>query len=176
MYKELFINNDNLSDNEIDRVENRVKALLINSNNEILVGYQYNAYQFIGGHVESDEEFRAALNREIKEESGIEIDVGDIKPFFHRQVYSKNHLNKGYNCDSNIYYFKIYTDLKPNLNNTNYTAEEIIGNFKLEYIPIDELLDKVIDNKEKYGDVGGIASEVISMLEETYSYVKKRTL
>ena len=53
--KEIFINNDKLKDEEIDENVTRVKSLLINDKNQILLGYSHNTYQFIGGHVEKEE-------------------------------------------------------------------------------------------------------------------------
>ena len=46
--KKIIINDSNLEDNEIDYSVIRVKALLINSKNEILLGYSHNDYQFPG--------------------------------------------------------------------------------------------------------------------------------
>ena len=44
---------------------------IINSNNEILLGYSYHDYQFPGGHVEDGESLIEAMNRELLEETGI---------------------------------------------------------------------------------------------------------
>ena len=72
---EVIINNkDNLKDDQINEVVKRVKVLLVNSSNEMLLGYSHNTYQFIGGHVE-DEEFEDAIVREVKEETGIGINM-----------------------------------------------------------------------------------------------------
>ena len=53
--KEIFINEDNLSKNEINEEVIRVKGLIINDKNEILLGYSNNTYQFPGGHLEEGE-------------------------------------------------------------------------------------------------------------------------
>ena len=53
--KEIVFNHDNLSDSDIDEVVIRAKALIINSKNEITLGYSRNTYQFPGGHLEEKE-------------------------------------------------------------------------------------------------------------------------
>ena len=53
---EIIKNKHKLQENDITEVVKRVKILLINSNNEILLGYSHNDYQFPGGHVEANEE------------------------------------------------------------------------------------------------------------------------
>ncbi len=51
--KKIVVNNEyNLTDADMTEVVQRVKGLLINSKNEILLGYSHHEYQFPGGHVE----------------------------------------------------------------------------------------------------------------------------
>ena len=52
--KEIITNKYNLKEEEMTEVVKRVKILIINSNNEILLGYSHNDYQFPGGHVEDN--------------------------------------------------------------------------------------------------------------------------
>ena len=54
--KTIITNNYNLTEEEMTETVKRVKVLLINSNEEILLGYSNHEYQFPGGHVEEDEE------------------------------------------------------------------------------------------------------------------------
>ena len=60
-----------VKEEDVTEIVKRVKALIINSNNEILLAYSNNCYQFPGGHVEDGETLIDAVNREIKEETGI---------------------------------------------------------------------------------------------------------
>lgn len=73
--KRFITNVDNLKDSDITEVVKRVKVLLINSKNEILLGYSHNMYQFPGGHVEKGEPLTNTVNREVLEETGIELDL-----------------------------------------------------------------------------------------------------
>ena len=77
--KEIVFNEDNLTDKDINEEVTRVKALIINSNDEIMLGYSNKTYQFPGGHLEDGETFIECLKREVMEETGILIDDNEIK-------------------------------------------------------------------------------------------------
>ena len=79
--KEILYNYDNLKLEDIDEVVTRTKGLIINSNNEITLGYSHKTYQFPGGHLEDGESLEECLLREIEEETGIEIKDAKLKPF-----------------------------------------------------------------------------------------------
>lgn len=141
------------------RVVNRVKGLLINKNNEIMLCLCDNQYQFPGGHVDGDESFEYALKRELKEETGIDIDTKNMKPFYEIHCNSNEY-------ESNIYYYLINCNVEVDYNNTNYTKEEKLGNFEIKYVSlerVDELLERNINKhpKNKY-----IVSEMLKVLNE----------
>ena len=75
MMKQIITNKYNLTDADMTEVVKRVKVLLVNSNNEVLLGYSHNNYQFPGGHVEENETLIQTVNREVLEETGIEIEI-----------------------------------------------------------------------------------------------------
>ena len=77
--KEIIDNKYNIFENEVTEIVKRVKVLLINSNNELLLAYSNNCYQFPGGHVEDGESLLNAVYREIKEETGIVLNDNNIK-------------------------------------------------------------------------------------------------
>ena len=68
--KEILYNPDNLSSKDIDEVITRTKGLIINSNDEITLGYAHKTYQFPGGHLEEGEKLEDCLLREIKKKLG----------------------------------------------------------------------------------------------------------
>lgn len=139
--KKLFYNPDNLTEEDIDETVIRVKALIIN-NNEIMLGYCDGTYQFPGGHLENDESFEECLKREVKEETGIELENIN-EPFLEIKYYSKNYRGTFKNRENLLYFFDIKTDLKVNLENTNYTEDEINGNYEIKFISLDNL-EKVL--------------------------------
>ena len=114
--KEILYNYDNLKLEDIDEVVTRTKGLIINSNNEITLGYSHQTYQFPGGHLEEGESLEECLLREIEEETGIEIKDAKLKPFEKITYYSKNYHGSGKNRKNDIYYYIINTDAKFDMN------------------------------------------------------------
>ncbi len=167
--KEIFINNDNLNKNDIDETVIRVKGLIINSKEELLLGYSYNSFQFPGGHLEFGETIKECLKREIKEETGMNVDFKEMIPFISIKYYSENYFNSGKNRCNKLYYFIVRTDKKINLNETNYTEEEIRGKYTLKYVKLNEVIDKLIANSEKYPASKQITYEMVNVISE---YIK----
>jgi len=161
----IITNEYNLKEEDITEVVKRVKLFIINSNNEILLGYSNNEYQCPGGHVEDNEDLITTINREMKEETGIELNLKEAIPFACTLGYYKDWPEKGKNRKIEIYYYEIKTDEKPNLNNTNYTENEKKGNFELRYIPIDNVENEFVENTNKYGDEHGIAKEMLKVFK-----------
>lgn len=148
--KEIFYNYDNLTKEDIDEVVIRTKALIINSNNEITLGYSNKTYQFPGGHLKEGETLVECLIREIKEETGIEIKDTDLKPFAKLSYYSKNYRNSLKNRQNDIYYYVIKTDKKFNIDNSELDEGEVEGNYIPITIPFNDmekiLIESVNDN------------------------------
>ena len=162
--RKLIENEYNIKDCDVTEVVKRVKALMVNSNNEILLAYSNNFYQFPGGHVEEGESLIDTLYREIKEETGIILKDLNIEPFAVSYRYFKDFPEIGKNRKNEIYYYEIELDEKPNLENTYYTEKERIGNFELKYVPLKELENVLKDNVLKFGDRKGIANEMIEAI------------
>ena len=161
--KQLITNKYNLTDSDMTEVVKRVKVLLVNSNNDVLLGYSHNNYQFPGGHVEENETLVQAVNREVLEETGIELNITNIEPFACAIGYYKDWPAEGKNRKIEIYYYEVKTDEKPNLENTDYTENEKDGNFELRYIPLLNVENVLRTNAEEYGDIKGIAREMIDL-------------
>ena len=153
--KQLITNKYNLIDSDMTEVVKRVKVLLVNSNNDVLLGYSHNNYQFPGGHVEDNETLIQAVNREVLEETGIELRITNIEPFACAIGYYKDWPAEGKNRKIEIYYYEVKTDEKPNLENTEYTENEKEGNFELRYIPLSNVENILNANAEEYGDKKG---------------------
>lgn len=160
-----YFNSDNLNSSEIDEVVTRVKAVIINSNNEILLGYSHKTYQFPGGHLEN-EDLNVGLERELKEELGVDIKVVE-EPFMKIIEYSRNYRNTGKNRENDIYYFIINEDIIPDMNNANLDINERQGNYIPIYIPLNNieevLTNSIIDNPINEM----IVSEMLEVLKST---------
>ncbi len=69
--KTIICNNDNLYEEDITETVIRIKGLIINDEDKILIGDESGVYQFPGGHLENGESFNDCLKREVLEETGI---------------------------------------------------------------------------------------------------------
>ena len=79
--KEIIYNENNLKDCDINKVVKRAKAIIINSNDEILFGYGDRNYQLPGGHLEDNETEIETAIREVKEETNLDIVIDENKRF-----------------------------------------------------------------------------------------------
>lgn len=161
--KQIVTNKHNLTESDMTEVVKRVKVLLVNSNNEVLLGYSHNNYQFPGGHVEEGETLVQTVNREIREETGIVLNNNDLEPFACAIGYYKDWPAEGKNRKIEIYYYEVKTDELPNLDNAEYTEHEKEGGFELRYIPLSEVELVLKKNAEEFGDKKGIAREMIDL-------------
>ena len=144
--KEIIFNHNNLRDSDIDEIVTRTKALIINSKNEITLGYSHKTYQFPGGHLEKGESLKDCIIREIKEETGINISSVDKDPFVKITYYNKNYRGSGKNRKNEIYYFIINTDEVYNMDNSSLDDFEKEGDFSVKRIPLNTLEKTLISS------------------------------
>ncbi len=163
--KEIIVNKYNLTEEDVTEVVKRVKVLIVNSKDEVLLGYSHNDYQFPGGHVEENEELKDAVIREVKEETGITLSSVESEPFAVLLGYYKDWPEVGKNRKIEIYYYEIKTDEEVHLDKTEYTEDEKKGNFELRRIPLEEVENELKKNMRKYGDQKGIAKEMLELFE-----------
>jgi len=161
--KKVLIDNE-IKKDDITDYATRVKVLIINSKNEIVIGYSYNTYQFVGGHVEENESLVETINREIEEETGAILDLKSIEPFFIREEYYKDWPSVNRNKSCLNYYYILYRDIVVNLDNTNYTDDEKKGNFEIRYINMNNLIDEIKNNYNIFPDAKNIGLEMIDAL------------
>ena len=141
-------NEDNLTLNDANKVTRRAKLIVENNNDEILICHMGVKYFLIGGHIDNDESDEECLVREVAEESGVTLDFSNILP-----IVSSNYINKDYpkNGDityTNTNYYAIKYDLVPNIELQNLTEKEKKENFKLMYIPKNEVINFLENTKE----------------------------
>ena len=191
--KKIIINDYNLKESDMTEVVKRVKILLINSNNEILLGNSYNEYQFPGGHVEENETLINAVNREIKEETGIILNLTNVNPFACQVGYYKDWPEIGKNRKIEIYYYELKNNSLTllangkivnfyNCDNECTVYENYFDNGKILLqennitIPVNyeicsnELMYKMI--KEKIGIGYVITENIQSNIDKEFEYVK----
>ncbi len=168
--KEILYNYDNLVKKDITEKVIRIKILLINGKNEIMLGYCDNIYQFPGGHLEDGESFLNCIKRETLEETGIELDAElDNKktmPFFKISYYNRDYPSKGINRSSEVYYYYLKTNKQPDLSKVNYTENEKKGKFELKKISINTIEKILNENIPSNSKNKIIVPEMIEVIRE----------
>lgn len=161
---EVVFNPDCLSFEEIEKFVTRVKILIINDLNQILLCKIDGAYYFVGGHVEDGEKLEDTLKREVLEETGIDLEIDNvIEPFLVYRFYNKNHYNSGIKCLATIYYYFIKTNKPFDLDNRKLDSTELKKDFTLEYIDFDEIEERLL-NGISTTEQEAIAKEMIDVI------------
>ena len=93
--KAVFFNDDNLSENQIQDDVLKARAIIINDDNELLLSCCAGLYLLPGGRIKSHENIEDGLLREVKEETGIELDSDCIEPFLSIEQIIKNYPCRG---------------------------------------------------------------------------------
>ena len=171
--KEILYNYDNLTEDDIDEVVIRCKALIINSKNEITLGYSNKTYQFPGGHLEEKETLTECLLREIEEETGIKLKDAKIEPFQKITYYNKNYHESNKNRKNEIYYFIVKSDAKFNMKYAKLDEGEKEGNYIPITVPINKVKQILIDSIPDNPVNKVIVEEMLEALKE-YDKIKDR--
>ncbi len=169
--KSIVLNPDNLTREEINDISLRARALLINRDNEILMGYLDGTYQFPGGHVEEGETFSETLYREVLEETGITIEKKEYEPFYQIKRYYKAYDNPDRKRFKQFNYYIVYTNDRYDLSKRKLDQYEVDNNYELRYILLDDLfdeLDKTVNDRDRNIRVYEDIKNVINYYLEEY--------
>jgi 8-oxo-dGTP pyrophosphatase MutT (NUDIX family) len=164
--KEILHNKQNLNKDDITETVTRTKALIINSKNEVLLGYCEKQYQFPGGHLEEGETLVDCLKREVQEETGIVLNITEANPIYAIRYYNKDWPSEGLNRCTEIYFYVVRTDEPYNLENTNYDEGERVNNFELRYIKLDEIEKILTDSIPDHPKNEFIVPEMLEIFKE----------
>ncbi len=161
--RKLIINDNHLIEEDIESKVIRVKGLIINSQGKILLAHNNHTYQFPGGHKEDYEELDECILREIKDETGISLQIKE-GPFLNIITYDSNYFNTGKKVENSIYYYRFFTDEVPNFDETHYDELELETDFDLFYVDFKDL-KAFIERHMKEGNIDSkIAKEMLSVI------------
>ncbi len=168
--KEIVYNKDNLKDIDINRISKRSKAIIKNSKNQILLACVNGNYHLPGGHLEESETYEECLKRELKEEVGVYIPLKLDKPILTIVHYSKDYPTTGINSKSIAKYFEVKEEVIPNYSKIHLTNDEKKGNFRLEYLNENNVLEH-LNNSLNTCTREAVVKDTIEVLSE---YLKRR--
>lgn len=163
--KRLILNEDNIKIEDVEDTVIRVKGLLLNDKQELLIEHNNHTFQFPGGHWKQEEPLEETLIREIKEETGIKVEI-EQGPFMLIEEYYDNYLLTGRKRCNKIYYYAISSNDLPKIEETNLSELEKQTDFHLFYIPMSDMetfLEENIKNKT-IDDI--IGYEMIEVMKE----------
>ena len=128
------------------KIRKASRSIVINDLGEIALLYvsKNNYHKLPGGGIEAGEDTIVALNREVMEEVGVEIDVlGEVGIIL--EYKNRDELLQISYC----YYSKVKGDIKE----TSFTDEEINNGFKLKWIAFDETIS-ILENDTPNNYIG----------------------
>lgn len=165
----IIINDSNLNNNEIQKIGNKVRAILL-SDNKILVSHYGGVVLLPGGSIDIGETADDAIIRELKEETGIVYDVNSLKELLLLEYYQPNYPTRRDEVINRLirtrFYLAQYRGI--DLKSINRTENEVKDNFHLDLIELDEfasLINEASDNpRKKYFDREN--QEVIKVLKK----------
>lgn len=170
------INDDDLKDNEIDEVVTRVRAFIVSSKHNMIVGHDpKEGYSLIGGYVEAGQDLKQALANLIYAQSGIVLDGKDtIEPFYQIRQYSRDYKGSGLNRVSDLVYFLVTTEKVPNIKKLKLSAMEESKLTPLEVIRRSLFggeLKKYIETEEN--QINKIKAKELQMAFDKYKQIYK---
>ena len=149
LVKEIFEKDIGYNYENIDiayKLRKASRSIVITDSGEIALLYvsKNNYHKLPGGGIELGEDINIALNREVMEEVGVNIDVlGEIGTII--EYRNKHELLQISYC----YYSRVKGDIKE----TSFTDEEINNGFQLKWVTLDEAIS-IIENDTPDNYVG----------------------
>ena len=146
---EITINEEKLQNKEINEFSIKARAILINEKNQILIANYGNVILLPGGKVDKGESIFDAITRELNEELGQDYNSDELEFFTTINYYQKNYPKRDGTFQNRLvlthYFIGKLKEIKINLQ--KLTQKEQKDNFKLELISLEELEDKILNNK-----------------------------
>lgn len=114
------------------------RSIVLNGSKKIALLYvSKNKYHKLpGGGIEAGEDIKTALNREVMEEAGVNINIlGEIGAII--EYRNKHELLQISYC--------YYSEVKGEIEETSFTEEEINDGFELKWVSLDEAIS-ILEN------------------------------
>ena len=148
-YVKINKNNSIINDNWL---EFRKVRAIIENNNQYAITEEGGKIIFPGGKCDKDEAFIDAIERELKEETGISFNKNELTEILRLETFYEDFYD--YRTDSKkprhtiTYYYYVKTNELINENNLSLTESEITENFKVQFVLKEELIKILNESHE----------------------------
>lgn len=126
--EKIIFNEENLTSDEINDSVMKSRAIMVNDTGEILLCKYADMYFLPGGKIDDEGSICSGLEVEIKEETGINIDLSNGQPFLLVQQYVSDYPkrdNQGFsNRLSETFYFIIHNNDEIKVEEMSLTEKE----------------------------------------------------
>lgn len=156
----LIIKLENIDENIIFKKVKKVRGIIFNYENKLLITKYAGIYMLPGGKVDDKETELFSLSRELKEELGISINENNIEPFLNIYNYAYQYVERNGSItnklfDTNYYIINGIDDI--NISNRNLTENEKNGNFEILFINVEDIeyllkSNNILNERKKYFD------------------------
>lgn len=177
--KQIIYNEDKLTDEEIDRVVNKVRGVVINPKGQVLLCRNAGIYLLPGGSVERSESLVDGLKREIFEEGGeMVIDEQRTTPFLQIKSYNRNYYDRKLQRYTNrltiTSFFETYTENDIDPDKLHLTESEIQKKFMPFFTPLSSVDYIVSSNPTTDNEKRAVFDREIRTVLREYAEFKKK--
>lgn len=145
----LVLNDENMQINEISEFNSKVRAILIDEENRVLIANYGGVFLFPGGSIDAKESINEAIIRELREETGMIYEERDLTFLAQLDFFQKNYMKRNGMIKNRLirtYYF-IGNIKKIELKHQCLTEKEKKDGFKLELVPLSEFERFILNNQ-----------------------------
>ena len=140
----IVLNEKNLTPDETYQQFRKVRAIIKNELDEIAISIEGGKCIFPGGKCDEGEDELLAIQREIKEETGMELNLSDFEKVLELETIYDDTIDyrtetvRPRHTITTFYY--VNTNKRINEDNMNLTAGEIDEHFKISFVDKETLL------------------------------------
>ena len=171
-------NENNLNIKDIDVIKDKVRALIIDDNENIILINYADVFMLPGGKIEKEENIDDALKREIKEELGLDINLKYEKPLVRIDNYLKNYpvrdSSEKINKLTRTIYYVINGDYNVDFSKINLSNSEKNGKFEIIKVNLKDLKSIILNYKSTNTRYEIFKNELLQVIDNYYE-AKKNT-